>query len=226
MIKILLVLLLLSTNSWATSLIIPYQNEQPGGTIKSGDWNSNMQAIAQWANNNNIDGSTNIATAGVTTSSIANGAVTNAKIDNTAGIFTYGDVYGSALISLPSIASSAGEIPTANLAGTGTASGNTFLRGDQTWNNATTLYSYGSSTTGSTIINAVLKVAYGSFSYTSGNVNVTGLPFTSSSSYSVTCVNGDLTPANTYSCETVSGSEFTVQATSSTHTVNWIAVGT
>jgi len=108
----------------ATSLNIPYQNEQPGAVIKSGDWNANM---------NNIDGSTNISTAGVTTSSIANGAVTNAKIDNVGGIFTYGDVYGSSLITLSGIQSSAGEIPTANL-GTGTATNTKFLRGDSTWN--------------------------------------------------------------------------------------------
>jgi hypothetical protein len=116
----------------ATALNIPYQNEQPGGTIKSGDWNADMQAIAQWANNNNIDGSTNIATAGVTTSAIANGAVTNSKIDSVNGIYTYGDVYGSSLIQLGNINSSAGEVPTANL-GTGTANSTTFLNGNQNW---------------------------------------------------------------------------------------------
>ena len=51
-------------------------------------------------------------------------------------IVTAGKVSGAALVSLGSIPSTGGKVPTANL-GSGTADNSVFLRGDQTWSAAT-----------------------------------------------------------------------------------------
>lgn len=118
----------LAPKVFATSLTIPYQSKNTGDTIFASQWNSNFQAISTWANNNNIDGNTNIATGGVSTAAIANLAVTDAKIS---GISTAGKVNGSAITGLANLPSGAGLIPTANL-GSGATSA-TFLRGDQTY---------------------------------------------------------------------------------------------
>ncbi len=125
--KILLFLtfLLMPLLSYATTLSVSYTNESVGGTISSSHWNQNFQDIQNWANNNNLDGTTNISTGGVTTSTIANLAVTDAKIA-TAGITTAGKVSGSALTVLSGIPSGAGQIPVANLA-TGTPTGEKYV---------------------------------------------------------------------------------------------------
>lgn len=121
--------LLTSNNSFATAISMPYCNEATGGYVLASHWNSNCSTVGTWANNQNIDGTTNIAVGGIQTANLANLAVTDAKI---AGITTAGKVNGSAITSLNNVPSGAGVLPTANL-GSGSATSATFLRGDQTW---------------------------------------------------------------------------------------------
>ena len=126
----------MATNAFATSLNMPYCNTATGGFIYASQWNANCSAIQSYINNQNIDGTTNIAVGGVQTSNIANLAVTDGKI---AGITTAGKVNGSAITAMNNIPSGAGVTPTVNL-GSGTANSISFLRGDQTWNNPFAYY--------------------------------------------------------------------------------------
>jgi hypothetical protein len=131
-----LVLGIIATNSWATSYTAPYASATTGSVIYAAQWNANQTSLESFLNNQNLDGTTNIAVGGIQTANIANSAVTDAKI---AGITTAGKVNGSAITGINNLPSGAGVIPTANL-GSSTASSITFLRGDQTWNNPFAYY--------------------------------------------------------------------------------------
>jgi hypothetical protein len=120
---------LMPSKSYATALSMPYCNENTGGVIFASQWNANCQALPTWANNQNIDGTTNIAVGGIQTTNLANLSVTDAKIF---GITTAGKVNGSAITAVNNIPSGAGVIPTVNL-GSGSASSSTILFGNQTW---------------------------------------------------------------------------------------------
>lgn len=117
-----------TTIAFATSYTAPFPNEQIGGIIFSGHWNSNIQSVQTFLNNNNLDSATNIAVGGISTAALANSSVTDVKI---AGITTAGKVNGSAFTGLNNIPSGANIIPIANLA-SGTANGTKFIRDDGT----------------------------------------------------------------------------------------------
>lgn len=137
--KILLLILFFvyfSSHAMATSYTAPFASAATGGFIFASQWNANQTVLESFLNNQNLDGTTNIAVGGIQTANIANLAVTDTKI---AGITTAGKVNGSSITSINSLPSGAGVIPTANL-GSGSASAINFLRGDQTWNNPFAYY--------------------------------------------------------------------------------------
>jgi hypothetical protein len=124
--------LLITNKCFATSYTAPYASAQTGGVIYASQWNANQTSLESFLNNQNLDGTTNIAIGGIQTSNIANSAVTDAKI---AGITTAGKVNGSAIIGLGNLAAGAGTIPPANL-GSGSASASTVLYGNSTYASA------------------------------------------------------------------------------------------
>lgn len=108
----LVLMLMVALPCFATVLTVTYDNEQPNTVIRSTHWNQNFSDIMTFLNSNLLNSQDNIQPGGIATQSLANLAVTDAKIS---GITTAGKVNGSALTGLPNIPSGAGVIPAVNI---------------------------------------------------------------------------------------------------------------
>lgn len=236
--------LLLSVNAHATSITMPYCNTQTGGFIFASQWNANCSAVQSFLNNQNIDGTTNIATGGIQTGNIANLAVTDAKI---AGITTAGKVNGSSLTSLGSIPSGGGAVPLDNLptgvkantlvyqnssgnVGIGTTTVSQLLTvGGETQTNTLAVtgsfYNYGTSGSSSSFVTGTIKIAFGNLTAGTAGATVTNLPFTSTSTYICTATNSSGGSVTYAQIAINSASQISINSSSTTTTYNWICIG-
>lgn len=129
----------------------------------------------------------------------------NGAIPSYGELTTASTVSGAAITSLPSVPSGAGQLPLVNL--------------------GINITSYGSSTTtGSAVTSGPLKIVFGATSVGSGGVTVTGLPFTSSSTYS--CFVTSANAGSGSACSIISASSFSMATVTGTQTFQWMAIGT
>lgn len=90
------------------------------------------------------------------------------------------------------------------------------------------VYEYGSSSSTSTFRDSKIKVAYGTISVGGGSTTtITGLPFSSASTFSATCSLNDTTAVSEdVACQKSGGSSVAVHNNQgSTREINWIAIG-
>jgi hypothetical protein len=172
--------------------------------------------------------------ASITTAGKVNvSAITGSLPDsNLATISTAGKVSCAALTTLSSTPSGAGVLPIANIA-SGTPTGAKFVRDDGVLalpsSAIGTAYDYGTSTSSYTARSSGVLIAYGVATQIGGTITVSNLPFSSSSSYTISCTRYHSGGYASQTIEIISKTSSSFQAQDnlgSTYPVEWICIGT